>query len=82
MCVHACVRACVREREGERVSEIVGEKKRGKMKGAERLGGSCESKCGRVNKRKKKKKRRQFSEMVGTKKPLYIFKCKENVCCQ
>lgn len=28
-------------------SEISGEKERGKMKGAERLGGSCESKCGR-----------------------------------
>lgn len=38
-------KACMCAWEAE--SEIVGEKKRRKMKGVERLGGSCESKCGR-----------------------------------
>lgn len=48
-------------------SEIAGEKERGKMKGAERLGGSRESKCGReqTEKKPKEKKRRRRRETAG-----------------
>ena len=40
---------CVWEAE----SVIGGENKRGKMKGMERLGGSCDSKCGREQRKGK-----------------------------